>query len=175
MADYKTAASHQVNKWLWTRLKDFLYDGTNKAFDAYGAGKINLTPIIPAQQQPEFTNIAGGAPFIVYAYSTSSPDDYWMKSEQCSYVIYDNDEVRLRAIQNYMIDLFDRDDFVTPEVNIFLGNSKFDFKRIGFVSATSAGGVTQEGGRQAATVVTKYQYTVAMDGTIGSPTIGQRL
>ena len=159
MANYRIEAVHQVNKWLWTLLKDLPFESTT-AFAAYGPSKINLIPIIPGQQQPEFVNIAGGAPFIVYGTGRSSlPQQWWHYREQCNYIIYDDNEARLRVIQNYIVDLFNRDDFVTPELNDFVTNTIFEFKSVSFQTSTSISPAESEAGRFGASVSVKFEYT----------------
>lgn len=174
MADYRTIGAHQINKWLWSVLKEFEYKPANKAFNAYkdsgNASGIAMTPIIPTQQQPAFTNIAGGAPFIVYNYTMSPyPSEWWLCREQCAYVIYDDNEERLRAIQNYMIDLMKRMDWTAREINgSGLIPGGFDFKYIQLMSASGPDEFSSEGGRQGAMVVIGYEYTVDINSEEGN-------
>lgn len=168
-ADYRTVGAHQINKWLWSKLKDWEYKTSTKAFDAYGTatGKINLVPIIPAQQLPEFTNISGGAPFIVYAYTRStSAKSFHMHSERATFVVYDNDEERLRAVHGYVFDLLRRLDVTADEINTYLGGSSvFSFKFVQASMASSPEPFTQEGGRQGATISISYDYTLELGST----------
>lgn len=181
MTDYRTVGVHQINKWLWNKLKDFEYldfasQTLVKAFDDYGTGKIELTPIIPSQQMPEFTNIPSGAPFIVYGYSRSTSARSWhMKAEKAAFTVYDNNEERLRAIHGYLYDLLNRLDTTAWEVNKYLGaSSAYDFKFIQVSNATGPEPFTQEGGRQGATVSVSYEYTYDLAGTAGTEGFGLR-
>jgi len=169
--EYGTVGAHQINKWLWTKLKDFQYPAglsrtPVKAFKAYGAevGQKNLIPIVPTQQQPQLLDISGGAPFIVYNYIVSSyASEWWLTREQCAYVIYDNDEARLRAIQGYMIDLLRRMDWTARDVNASpMIDRRFDFKYVQLTSASGPDEFSSEGGRQGAMVVINYEYTMDM-------------
>jgi hypothetical protein len=174
MADYLTVGVHQINKWLWLNLKSFEYKTGQKAFTAYkdsgNASGINLIPIIPTQQQPEFVDISGGAPFIVYNYIMSSyPSEWWICREQCAYVIYDNDEERLRAIHAYMADLLKRVDWTAKNINNSSStSSKFDFKYVQLTNASGPDEFNTEGGRQGAMVVIDYEYTTDINGNEGN-------
>lgn len=179
MTDFRTTGVHQINKWLWDRLNQWTYknDGVGngiRAFDAYAidpfgnpeAGKVNLVPIIPSQQVPEFTNLTDGPPFIVYTYTTS-PIDVFAYSEQAAYVIYDSNEERLRAILHYMISIFKGMDWTAQAVNDWfysvneVGTSGdfFDFKWITVTTSVGPDQFTSEGGRQGAMVSIRYEFT----------------
>jgi hypothetical protein len=169
--DYRTVGAHQINKWLWSKLKDYEYPAglpakPTKAFGAYGTGtgQLNLTPIVPTQQQPQLLDISGGAPFIVYNYIVSPyASEWWLCREQCAYVIYDNDEARLRAIQGYMVDLLKRMDWTARDVNNAASTDRrFDFKFVQMTSASGPDEFSTEGGRQGAMVVINYEYTMDM-------------
>jgi len=172
VTDYRTVGAHQINKWLWSRLKDYEYPAglsmtPMKAFNAYGTGvgQKNLIPIVPTQQQPQLLDISGGAPFIVYNYIISTrASEWWLTREQCAYVIYDNDEARLRAIHGYMIDLLRRQDWTARDVNNASSTDKrFDFKYVKMTSAAGPDEFSTEGGRQGAMVVIDYEYTMDMN------------
>lgn len=165
MADYRTSGAHQLNKWLWSKLQNFIYNGTDKAFADYGVSGIDAVPIVPAQQQPELMEIVGGAPFIVYNYRQVPYSEWWTCQENCAYAIYDSDEERLRAIQNYLVQLLKRQDWAAADVNAYLGSSsKFDFKTIWVSSSQSPSPETDLGGRHGATISVSYKYTANLDG-----------
>lgn len=172
--DYRLTGVHQVNKWLWAKLKDFVWDGTTKAFTVYkDSGNVNgvaLVPIIPRQQIPEFTSLTD-APFIVYNYTLSPrPTEWYLQREQAVYVIYDTNASRGRAIQNYMIDLLKRYDWTAKEVNEYIWadssstNNGYDFKYVSVSSATSADPAQSEGGRIGAMVIINFEYTHELAG-----------
>jgi len=174
VSDYRTVGAHQINKYLWNDLKDYEYPaGINRtptrAFSAYGTGKVNLVPVVPTQQQPLLldatSGITGGAPFIVYNYITSGySSEWWLCREQCAYVIYDNNEERLRAIQGRMVDLLKRVDWTARDINNATTTDKrFDFKFVQLTSASGPDEFSSEGGRQGAMVVINYEYTMDME------------
>jgi hypothetical protein len=165
---YSTNGAHLLNAWLWDKLQDFQWDGTDYAFGAYGTGKIEAVPIIPAHMEPEFTNIASGEPFIVYNYKTTPDSEWWVTRESNAYMIYDNNGKRCRAIMNYMIDLLKRFDWTAQNINDSLTNSAFEFKTVWVSSSTGPQDVSDEGGRLTAIVVVTYRYTVDLDGAEGS-------
>lgn len=168
MTDYKTAGIHQINGWLWSQLKDFEYKTGEKAFAAYSSGDLaNTNAFVPSQQQAEFNDIAGGAPFIVYNFVISPTGHWWEKREVGAYVIYDDNIARLRAIQNYMVDLLCREDISAREVNSWLAvhdaglpnGSPWDFKYIHLTGADGPDRFGQEGGRQGASISISYEFT----------------
>lgn len=168
MADYRSSAAHQLNYWLWQQLKDFVWNGTDKAFAAYGPSAINLVPIIPAQQIPELNDISGGAPFIVYNYRPGPKVDLFLQREKCAYVIYDSNYERATALFNYIVDLLRRYDWSARSVNAGLAPSNYDFKAIWVDTTRSPEPADDAGGRHSAVIMTGYEYTLANDGLEGS-------
>lgn len=174
MTDYRTTGVHYINSWLWEQLKgleytDYPATSVTRVFSKYyienGTAEVPLTPIIPSQQVPEFNDISGGAPFIVYNYIMRPSTDLWGYTEQCAYVIYDDNEERLRAIFHRMIDLLRRQDWTAANINSSLTGpgSAFDFKFVNVTSATGPDQFSQEGGRQGALVTISYDFTVEQD------------
>jgi hypothetical protein len=174
LSNYRVTGSHQLNKWLWEKLQGLQYKGA-PAFQKYGtgAGKVNLVPFVPSQQLPEFTNIAGGAPFIVYTYSQQGSGSTWFTQvEQVAYVIYDNDEERLRTIHTYMVDLLRRADWTAQEINKWIYDltpepgtqaDPFEFKTVQVVSANGPEPFETQDGRQGAIVVVRIVFTHDLD------------
>lgn len=171
MTDYKVTGVHQINGWLWSKLKDFEYAPGKKAFDAYGPGAMDVVPFIPAQQQAEFTNIAGGAPFIVYNYVINPFTEFYQKREQGAYAIYDSNIARLRGVHLYLVDLLSREDMSAADVNRWLAvddaglpnGTPWDFGSISLAGAVGPDEFAQEGGRQGATISITYTYTHDLD------------
>ena len=156
MTDYRVTGVHQLNQWLWSKLKDM------PEFSAYAQGSPNypLIPIVSTQQQPEFMNIAGGAPFIAYNYTTAPLKTVWGFQELAVYVIYDNQADRLRAIHGYMVDLLRRMDISAREVNGYLSaDNPFGFHYIEVTQATGPDEFLQEGGRQGAMIALRYEFS----------------
>lgn len=176
MAEYRVVGAHEINKWLWSKLKDFEYKTGVKAFADYkDSGNDDgyvIVPIVPGHQWPQMSDITGNkSPYIVYNYIMSSySSEWWLCREQCAYVIYDSDEERLRGIHAYMIDLLKRVDWTARDINNYQSPSNFDFK---FVQLTSASGpddyaVTTEKSFQGAMVVVNYEYTTDMSTEEGN-------
>lgn len=159
MSDYRRSGVHEVNAWLWTLLQAWEYKAGVKAFGAYApTGSLALVPIIPSQQRPEFSNIVGGAPFIIYRYTTGRSNDLTTRTERITYTIYDNDEERLVAIQNYMEDLLGRLDWSAADINSVAVN--IDVKWTKVVFSLSPDDAKSEDGRRAATMSVICVYTV---------------
>ncbi|AXH68750.1 hypothetical protein SEA_COMRADE_35 [Streptomyces phage Comrade] len=177
MTNYKPIGAHQVNKWLWSQLKNFEYKTGVKAFKDYkdsgNTSGFPVVPIIPGVQSSAFSDMTGNrSPFIVYNYITSGyTTEWWLCREQCAYVIYDNDEERLISILHYMSDLLKRMDWTARNINNSgLADPRFDMK---YVQLTSSAGpddyqVTTELSLRGAMLVINYEYTVDMDTLEGS-------
>jgi hypothetical protein len=67
-----------------------------------------------------------------------------------------------------MIDLLRRSDWSAKNINDFISPSRFDFKFVEVLSASGPDEFTQEGGRQGAMIVIRYEYTVNIDSNEGS-------
>lgn len=174
MSNYRTTATHQLNKWLWSKLVGQTYKGA-PVFNKFAPhGDINLIPIVPSQQIQQINDISGGAPFIVYNYTTVGATEWYLEREQAAYIIYDDDEERLRQIHTYMVSLLRRQDWAAQEVNdwIYSGTERgtqadtFEFKSIGLLTATGPEPYTSLGGRQGALLVVSIMFThdMAQDG-----------
>lgn len=166
MASYKLTGAHALNAFTQAKLVE--------------AGFITLanyngmTPIIPAQQQPEFTNLSKGIPFIVYNYTQEGTyQDWWLEHEQVAYVIYTDDANKIRDIINFLNNLYRRFDWSAQEVNTWLAangtatQKPFDFKYIRVVNATSLEPATEEGGRHSALIVLNTCFTNNLDTHTG--------
>lgn len=177
MTNYKPIGAHQVNKWLWSQLKNFEYKPGVKAFKDYkdsgNTSGFPVVPIIPGVQSTAFSDMTGNrSPFIVYNYITSGyTTEWWLCREQCAYIIYDSDEERLISILHYMSDLLKRMDWTARNINSSgLTDPRFDMK---YVQLTSSAGpddyqVTTELSLRGAMLVINYEYTVDMDTLEGS-------
>jgi hypothetical protein len=165
--EYSSIGTYQVNRWLTEKFKTLMWvnDETGveeKVFKAYSFADpsgVNIPPMVQGGPQPQWTNLAGGPPFIVFSYSTGSGVQWERKREQAAYVIWDGNTKRLRTIQNYMINLLERVDWTAMEVNDFLGANPFDFKYFQVTTATSPDPALSEQGRQKGVVVTAFEYT----------------
>ncbi|QNN98302.1 hypothetical protein SEA_LILMARTIN_52 [Streptomyces phage LilMartin] len=129
-----------------------------------------LSPIIPAQQQPEFTNEPAHIPFFVYNYAQAGAyEDWWLEHEELAYVMYCDDEELIRKTIHYLNQLFKRYDWSADEVNNWLtangspAQKAFNFKYIRVINVTSIEPATEEGGRHSAMVVLRLCFTSDLD------------
>jgi hypothetical protein len=177
MTDYKLVGAHQINKWLWSKLKTFEYKPGVKAFGQYqGSGNsagYPAIPIIPGTQSVAFYNMTQGkAPFMVYNYIMSGySSEWWLCREQCAYVIYDTDDERLISILHYMTDLLKRMDWTARNINTSgTTDARFDIKYVQLTSATGPDDfeVREDLSLRGVMLVINYEYTVDMDTAEGS-------
>lgn len=166
--DYNVSGVHQINKWLWHVLRN----ERAAEFAAYlttGSRSYGLVPVIPSQQMPQFTDIAGGAPFMIYNYSIEGGTQIWENRDQIGYVIYDDNEARLRRIHNYMVQLLKRMEWTAADINVYLDSiatteepNEFDFKWVQVNSAAGPQPFESEGGRHGALIMATATYTREM-------------
>lgn len=162
---YDAAATHVVNKFVEKSLID---EGLIAASDYTG-----LTFFIPAQQQPEISNLPTNIPFIVYNYVSNAEYVDWFKEhEQVAYTIYCDSGIKLRRIVTYLLQLLRRYEWVAEEINDYVDASpspafdwakSFNIKYTRVTNATSPEPTTEEGGRQAAMVVFSLCFTHELD------------
>lgn len=163
--EYDAAATHVVNKFVQTQLA--------------GEGIItasNYTQVpffIPAQQQPELTNLPTNIPFIVYNYvSTAEYVDWFKEHEQVAYTVYSDNEKQLRNIILFLLQLLRRYEWAAEDVNDYVDSlaspafdwaKAFNIKYTRVTNATSPEPMTEEGGRQAAMIVFSLCFTHELD------------
>jgi hypothetical protein len=161
---YDISGVHALNKFSQAKL---IEAGLIDVDDYNGA------PIfIPAQEQPELTNLPSDIPFIVYNYSTSSEyEQWWVQHEQIAYVIYCDREDKIRRISHYLDQLYRRYDWSAQEVNDYLtangtdAQKAFNFKYMRSMNLSSIEPATEEGGRYGATFVFATCFTADLDQT----------
>jgi hypothetical protein len=165
---YDLAGAHVLNKYVWSELQKAFPEVMDKT--RYQG----LIPIIPTQQQPVFTEMGNDHPFIVYTYTNVGySEDIWSHIEQMSYLIYSEDEVQLRRINNFLVDLLRRYDLTAEEVNDFIptihnpsrdsDDQNFEFHYVTVMATLGPEPYKSEGGRQASSVTVRYAYTYDED------------
>jgi hypothetical protein len=159
---YDISASHALNKFTQAKL---IEAGLIKLSNTN-----NLSPFIPAQQQPEFTNFPSKVPFFVYNYAQTGPGtEWWLEQEELAYVMYCDDEGLIRKTIHYLNQLFRRFDWSADEINNWISangtpaQKAFHFKYVRVTNMTSIEPATEEGGRHSATIVLRLVFTSDLD------------
>lgn len=159
---YNISGSHAVNRFTQAKL---IEQGLLNLSNYDG-----LSPFLPAQQQPEFTNEPSHIPFFVYNYAqTGGYEEWWLEHEELAYVMYCDDEELIRKTIHYLNQLFKRYDWSADEVNDWIrangsaAQKAFNFKYIRIINMTSIEPATEEGGRHSAMVVLRLCYTSDLD------------
>lgn len=147
-----TQAANILNLFLWEALK------ANAVMDSSKySGKI---PIIPGGQEPDFTNI--NAPFIVYGYSEDpSSYDGATRGGTLVYSIYNDGVGLINSIMNVIYEQLAEDDSAR-RINAWSSHTDA-YKGIRFTNVRIAfgegpGASDQEGGREVATIMMKFDY-----------------
>jgi hypothetical protein len=156
MTDYTLNGVHPLRRVIWALLKSEL--GWNES--NYGGA----VPVVTPQQQPELN--AGNHPYVVYNY-TQQPGDqqYWLKEEQATFVIYSGDEEDIRKAINVLNRYLSMYDESANYVNWWVqdngtaSHKRFTYKWIRVVNSIGAGPAEEEGGRQDGVITLRYQFT----------------
>jgi hypothetical protein len=161
---YDITATHALNRFTQAKLEEMTFMVPSK----YNG----LSPFIPAQQQPELTNLPSGVPFVVYNYASNGEyEDWFIEHEQCAYVIYSDQEKQIRQITNYLNQLFKRYEWSADEINNYLtangtsAQKAFNFKYTRVINVASIEPATEEGGRYSATIVINLCFTSELNQT----------
>jgi hypothetical protein len=122
VANYSSLAVFDINGYLWQKLQDAeILDKGNyyaEGFDTY------LTPIIPAQQIPEFNNLLPGHTYIIYDYETKpTAENWWITEEILTYSVVSADYDKVNEILNFLQDTFRRYDSTAADLNLDLNNN----------------------------------------------------
>ena len=115
---YDSSPVIDVRKWLWNELQVAgIMDSADYNVDGIGL----MVPIIPIQQQQEFTDRIGGKPFITYDFVTEYVQSglWYINCEQILFSVYCDDWSTSSKIKNLMIDLFRRQDDSAKDLNAF--------------------------------------------------------
>lgn len=169
MADYRTVGVQELNKWLWSKIKTFEYKPGVKAFAAFtGSGNsagYDVVPIFPLPQQAQVLDMTfGREPLLFYNFAMSAySSEWWLCKEQCAFILYDDNEERLRALLAFIATLTRRMDVTAQDINKTV-SPNFDFKYVQLTSVTGPDDYNTEGGtRRGAMIVVSYEYTVNQD------------
>ncbi len=159
---YDITATHALNKFLQYKLETAGFIVPSK----YNG----LSPFIPAQQQPELTNLPSGVPFLVYNYASNGEyEDWWLEHEQAAYVIYSDQEKQIRQISHFLNQLLKRYDWSAEDINKYIqangsaAQKEFDFKYTRIISMASMDPATEEGGRYSGSIVLSLCFTSNLD------------
>lgn len=155
-----------LNKYVWELLK---MNTTMKEAD-YG----NKVPIVPANQEPEFTSL--DKPFIVYGYSEDGTGDLFAERDgSLSYAVWSTSVGEINTILNIVRAAMERHDESARAVNKWSSNTpsylgiRFGDIYIGYLEGPSP--EESEGGRQAGIITIRYKYFADYGVTLPDGTV----
>lgn len=125
--NYKIDSMLELRKYIWTKLKAAgIFNEDDYYSDNLGE---NIVPIIPVQQQPDFSQFLSGKKHIVYDKIGVSYDTLWLIcNEQILFTVYSTDISEINEIRNFMIDEFRRMDESARDINNSSGFNSAQFK-----------------------------------------------
>lgn len=165
MADYTLNARTVINSFLWDQLKQ------NNIFieDQYRIDDFTkeVVPIIPTQQVPEFNNLIGEKPYIIYDYEIQGYDEnWWVCEESMLFTVVGTKVSEISEIVEFMVDLFRRFDDTGHDIQQYNPNSdKIIFYSVYLDSASSPAPFDMEGGRMSASVEISYKYSRVLNSS----------
>lgn len=159
MADYSSLAINDIKTYLWEQLVNSEILNEN---DYYADGfDLPLTPIIPAQQVPEFNNLLPGKTYIVYDYETLPiSQDWWIMDELVDFMVISPNYEKIQEVLNFMVDIFRRYDDAATEIklsNILSNNFIFHYTGVSSVKAPAA--MKNEAGYRVGQISIVYCYS----------------
>lgn len=118
-------------------------------------------PVVPIQQQPETnTIISSEKPFLVYTLNLinkGDDTDFWIKSEEVTFMIYCSSYLITLAIQDFLVDLFGRYDKSADDINA-ISETDNTIKYIMCSGSTNFNPSESEGGRYGGSVSFEFDY-----------------
>lgn len=152
---YDKSAAYEIRKWLWAEL----ISSTLVKQSDYNKPITNFNAVIPIQQVPETNNFLTTQPFIVYDYiPVQRGQDFWRHREEITFTIYSPDYNKIMAIQEFMKDLFGRQDLSAYDINNFNPTSSFKFYFFEILDALPPDPAKDEDGRFGASFIVAYEY-----------------
>jgi len=153
-------------------LNEYLLNGTRVGELLGWPNPEGLRPIIPIQQQPEPNSRNEVAPYMVYTVRTvHDPTNWWMNSDEVTYVIWGTSVDTLAEIANEIIDNCRAMDDSARDFNDFLINRGTDpdyiFHWVRLIGSFSPQPAGQEGGRLGWIITLRYEYSPAAGKHIG--------
>lgn len=151
--DTQVSPVHIINRYVYDVLRENM--GIIRA--NYG-GK---TPIIPAQQVPEFNVF--NRPYLVYGFSEDATRDlYAMRSGTVAYAIYSADDRDIIKIINILTTTFGRLDDSAADLNNYKSGippfADIKFTSVGVGLVEGPGPAETEGGRQSGVFTARFSY-----------------
>lgn len=163
--NYADTAFSKVRGFLWDKLQ--VANILNPA-DYIATGFTDpLVPIIPVQQVPEFNNLIGDKPYLIYDYDINDYGDEWFVCEEnLIFTIVSTSFEKIVEITQFMVDLFRRMDETANDINAWQDStSKFKFFTFILSGASSPTPYEEEGGRQMGEIKITYRYSRHLDSS----------
>lgn len=163
MADYNISAVGQLRLYIWDKLKEYnILDENDYIADGFDTP---LIPIIPSQQIPEFNNLIGDKPYIVYTFNVGPyGDEWWVCEESVVFSIVSSDYGKIIEITQFLADILRRMDETALEINTWANQTtKFKFFSSSLTYISSPLPFDEEGGRQFGEIEFTYKYSRFLD------------
>lgn len=161
MPDYTDHAVNDLIKYVW--------DGLVAANVLDSADYGTLVPFAPLQDLPQFANVFGEAPYLVYVVTSlpaDNPTEWWRMRDEVTFTIFTPDVDKAEEIKNWMIERLRKFDESARVLNNHSGISgKFNFHTVYFMSAMPADEARSEDGRVQIEASFCIEYVRYLDST----------
>lgn len=165
MVDTKRHPTYILNKYIWELLKANIGMTEMDYADPVDSPS-GRTPIVPANQEPEFAAL--NKPFLVYGYSEDSTAvDYTCSYGSLSYAVWSTNIGEINNILNIIRAALERRDESAADINRWSSRVanyvgiRFGSTYIGYQEGPSP--EDSEGGRQAGIITVRYEYFAEYD------------
>lgn len=145
-------------------LNDYILNGTEAGALLGWPNASGLRPIVPTQQQPEPNVRNEVSPYIVYSVRTThDPVNWWINTDEVSYVIWGNSFEQLSEVANIIIDSCRAMDDSAGDIMRYLGSrggpQEWAFHYIRLLSTLTPEPAAQEAGRMGWIITLRYEYS----------------
>jgi hypothetical protein len=123
MTNYSPLPIFDINKYVWGQLKNNNILNEND----YYVDELQtvLTPIVPAQQIPEFNNLLPGQTYLIYDYEEKpNMENWWISEVIATYYIVSPNYDKINEILNFFKDNFRRYDDSAKDINAWSDNPR---------------------------------------------------
>lgn len=163
MADYTDHAANDLVEFVW----DGLVSAGILVPANYSIDSTQFVPFLPVQDQPDFSNAFGDAPYFIYNVTelpATEEQEWWRMRDEVTFTIVCPDINKIREIFGWMKDHLRRYDESARAINTTAGLSgKFNFHTVYFMYSQIDDEARNEAGRIEGEIAICIEYVRYLD------------
>ena len=120
-----------------------------------------LSPVVPVQDLPEFSDELSDKTYIVYDLITEvDPVQYWARKDEVTFVTFSEKTSKHLEVIEFFVDQFSQADLTAEALNAYAvaQNSPFRFESFNLIEAAIGDAAKEEAGKKPSPVVISYSY-----------------